>query len=83
MDDDKEKMLNFVTDNPDPSAPGTFFGVVMPWTPTDEAFDAIIEAIEFRRKCQNQGFNNLIEWVNMSRKNLKIKLNQPSEVSDG
>jgi hypothetical protein len=73
------EMIDMITNNPDPSVPpGSIFGVRMPRTCTEDDFDAIIEAIEFRRKCHNQGFDNLIEWLNMNRKNLTTAANAPA-----
>ena len=38
---------------------------------TKESFETIVKHIEFRRKCMNQGFDNLLELLNMTRETME------------
>ncbi len=62
-------------DNPEPGGKG-FFALVLEsleFLQPEDQFEAVKAAIEFRRRCMNQGFDNLLELIEMTRKNLPLK----------
>lgn len=58
------RMVTLQAANPVPPIPG-FWAVVFPGDSGREEFALIRQQIEFRRKCMNQGFDNLLELVQM------------------
>lgn len=69
----KDDRITLQVENPTPPLP-TFFAVDIPTGLIEDDFATIIEQIEFRRKCHNQGFDNLIELLNMHKKTVLRKL---------
>lgn len=62
-------MVELKVDNPEPNGKG-YFSVMLEALDdlSDESFDTIKAHIEFRRRCCNQGFDNLLELIEMTRK---------------
>lgn len=62
-------MSELKVDNPEPGGKGHFALILETLDDlSDESFDTIKTHIEFRRQCCNQGFDNLLELIEMTRK---------------
>jgi len=63
--------IDLKVDSTDPDGKG-YFGLFVEnsdWM-TDDCWEAIKLQIEFRRKCANQGYDNLLELIELTRKTL-------------
>lgn len=68
----KRPAIKLEVKDPTPLMPGSLFGIYLPENlDLNGSFDAIVQAIEFRRKCMNQGFDNLLELLANTKANLK------------
>ena len=57
---------------PGPEQLNSWFALYLPTQlEAGESFDTIVKHIEFRRKCMNQGFDNLLELLAMTRENIE------------
>lgn len=58
-------------ESPVPGPDGSWFALYIPknidWT---ESYDALVWHVEFRRKCMNQGFDNLLELLAKAKENM-------------
>jgi hypothetical protein len=65
---DKPIELKVASPVPGPDSLNSWFALYLPTQlEAGESFDTIVEHIEFRRKCMNQGFDNLLELLAMTR----------------
>lgn len=71
-DKENPEMISLQTDDPLPGVIG-HFGLLLPTELSEESFNHITEQIEFRRRCMNQGFDNLLELLAMHKKVLMQK----------
>jgi hypothetical protein len=63
---DKPKMIDLEVQSAWPLCTGKL-GLLLPTDLSLESFEAVKKQIEFRRKCMNQSFDNLLELLEMSR----------------
>ena len=55
------------------------FSVEMPREVSDASYDLIVQHIEFRRRCMNQGFDNLLELLKIYKDAMrKMEDRQPA-----
>lgn len=64
MEPKKEDRVLLKTESPDVRDKGTF-AIEMPAELSENSYQLMIQHIEFRRKCMNQGFDNLLELLKM------------------
>lgn len=69
--DAKKTPIDLKVDSPLPDDKG-YFGLFLTHSEsmTDECWESIKAHIEFRRRCMNQGFDNLLELIELTRKTL-------------
>lgn len=76
-----DENIDLRVQNPNPSM-GGHFGLLLPMHLSEESFEAVKRQIEFRRKCMNQGFDNLLELLDIAKGVLVsvAKETEPKEV---
>lgn len=78
----KDEQVRLDVESPVPGQPESWFSLYFPKnTIAKEDFDIMVKHIEFRRKCMNQGFDNLIELLNMTRESM-LKDAEAAQVTD-
>jgi hypothetical protein len=92
MSDEKEdciatKMIRLFTQFPCAGTGDADFSVVLPSELSRRSYELVISSIEFRRKCMNQGFDNLLELLRLhfdgfQDMRAEEKNNEAGEVSD-
>jgi hypothetical protein len=75
-------MHSLRVENPCPSG-RAFFGLEIPADLSDECFAIIRAQIEFRRRCMNQGFDNLLELLALHEKAVKIGTEKGKAAKEG
>jgi len=68
----EEGKIRLEIDSPFPAHVGGF-GLILPVSLSEESISIVRAQLEFRRKCMNQGFDNLLELLELSRKALLVK----------
>lgn len=71
--DENKQPVELRVDDPDilcGAKEKTFFGLTLPNNLSARGFDIVREHIEFRRKCMNQGFDNLLENLAMHERHI-------------
>jgi len=63
---------------------GQNFALELPAELSELSYQTVVAHIEFRRKCMNQGFDNLLELLAMSKKTLVkaeeiVAANEPTD----
>ncbi len=70
--DEEQMVLKVESPVPGPEHANSWFALHLPKNVDLEAgFDAILWHIEFRRKCMNQGFDNLVELLKKTKDTAK------------
>jgi hypothetical protein len=63
-----QEQIEMKVDSPVPGPNSSWFALYVPqnldW---ENSFDILVQHVEFRRKCMNQGFDNLLELMRMTR----------------
>ena len=66
-----EKPIELKVESPVPGPGSSWFALYLPTKlDTEASFEEIKRHIEFRRKCMNQGFDNLLELMEMTKNNI-------------
>lgn len=63
--DKKPKMVNLSAPSPDMRDSGGDWSVSFPENISEDDYNFLRERLEHRRKCMNQGFDNLLELLTM------------------
>jgi len=59
------KMVKLFTEFPCAGTKDADFSLDLPLELSKQSYEIVVKQIEFRRKCMNQGFDNLLELLKM------------------
>lgn len=63
-----EEQIELKVESPVPGPNKSWFALYLPTNlDCEENFASIVKQVEFRRKCMNQGFDNLLELLEMTK----------------